>query len=156
MGDSYTCAEGNEATEATEGEKEWIAKIPVTNVDQGFAAMVARHFNAEYHITARCGIGLGCDWQGNRDMALPKWFARTLMESEEPKWDFSRYIPHLVIICLGLNAYSGFHGWEGPVSEENAEDFRATYHAFIATLRQVYPGVKVLALALMCLGFRNR
>lgn len=144
LGDSYTCAEGNEATEL---EMEWTAKMPVTNIDQGFPAMVARHFDAEYHITARSGIGLVCDWQGNRDIALPKWFDRTLMESEEPKWDFSRFIPNLVVICLGLNDYSGFGGWKGQISNENRELFQSAYHGLLATLRRVYPGVKILAVA---------
>jgi len=144
LGDSYTCAEGNEATEA---EMEWTAKIPVTNLDQGFPVLVAKHFNAEYHITARSGIGLVCDWQGNQDIALPKWFDRTLMELETPQWDFSRFIPHLVVVCLGLNDYSGFGGWKGPIPEENAKAFQTAYHEFIAILRKVYPGVKILAVA---------
>jgi hypothetical protein len=144
LGDSFTAAEGNEAAEP---EMEWTAKMPVTNIDQGFAAVIARHFDAEYTATCRSGIGLVNDWQGHRDINLPSRFDWTLMESDQPKWDFSRWIPDLVVICLGLNDYSGFGGWTGSVSDENTELFRTTCHAFLDRIRNVYPGVKIMAVA---------
>jgi hypothetical protein len=144
LGDSFTAAEGNEATEP---EMEWIKKMPVTNIDQGFAAIIARHYGAQYCTTCRPGIGLVNDWQGNKDETLPKRFDRALMDREEPKWDFKQWTPDLVVICLGLNDYSGFGGWQRDVTPENAQLFQRTYHAFIATIRRVYPGVKIAAVA---------
>ena len=41
IGDSFTAAEGNEATEP---EMEWVLKFPVTNIDKGFATIIARHY----------------------------------------------------------------------------------------------------------------
>jgi len=51
LGDSFTAAEGNEATEQ---EMEWEAKMPVTNIDQGFAEMTGRHFSGSgaHHLPA--------------------------------------------------------------------------------------------------------
>lgn len=144
LGDSFTAAEGNEATEA---EMEWTAKMPVTNIDEGFAAVIARHFDAQYTTTCRSGIGLLSDWQGHRDINLPARFDWTLMETDQPKWDFNQWIPDLVVICLGLNDYSGFGGWAGSVSEENSTLFRTTYHEFLDRIRNVYPDVKIVAVA---------
>jgi len=144
LGDSFTAAEGNEATEQ---EMEWEAKMPVTNIDQGFAKMTGRHFQAQVHATCRPGIGMANDWTGDRNMVLSKRFDRALMDFETPKWDFRQWVPNLVVICLGLNDYSGFGGWNHEVSENNSELYRSQYHEFIATIRSVYPKVKILAVA---------
>ncbi len=144
IGDSFTAAEGNEAIRE---ELPWEEKMPVTNIDLGFAVVVARHFEAQYHTTCRSGMGLVCDWTGNHELAMPRHFDRTLMVEEEPKWDFRTWLPDLVVICLGLNDYSGFGGWKEGVAEANSALFRKTYHDFLATIRKVYPGVKILAVA---------
>ncbi len=144
IGDSFTVAEGNEATEA---EMEWKAKFPVTDIDSGFATMIARHYQAQYHITARSGTGVVCDWQGNFSVSMLKYFDRTLMESNQPKWEFKQWIPNLVVICLGLNDLSGLKGKDGTVSPENTAIFRDGYHEFIADVRQAYSHVKILAVA---------
>jgi hypothetical protein len=44
IGDSYTAAEGNEASGET---LSWKRKMPVSDSDQGFAAMVARDCHAD-------------------------------------------------------------------------------------------------------------
>lgn len=152
LGDSFTAAEGNEATEP---EMEWEAKMPVTNIDQGFAFMIGRHFQAEVHTTCRPGIGMANDWTGDRSMVLSKRFDRALMDFEEPKWDFKQWIPDLVVICLGLNDYSGFGGWESKVSDDDSRFYREKYHEFIGMIRNVYPDVKILAVAAPVLWIRK-
>jgi Carbohydrate esterase 2 N-terminal len=144
IGDSYTAAEGNEATEP---EMQWEAKFPVTNIDKGFATIIARHYNAQYHTTCRSGIGMVCDWQGKFDISMPNYFDRALMEKPEPKWDFKKWIPDLVIICLGLNDLSGLKGKDEKISEENSGIFRNGYHDFLKTVRKVYHGVPIIAVA---------
>ncbi len=144
IGDSFTAAEGNEAKDSV---MEWEAKFPVTDIDSGFAVMVARHFDAQYHITARSGIGMVCDWQGKFDVSMPHYFDRTLMESSEPKWDFKQWVPNLVVICLGLNDHSGLRGKDGKVSRKNSLVFRKGYHEFLSRVRKEYPGVPILAVS---------
>jgi Carbohydrate esterase 2 N-terminal/GDSL-like Lipase/Acylhydrolase family len=142
IGDSFTAAEGNEAKDSV---MKWEEKFPVTDIDSGFAAMTARHFDAEYHITARSGIGMVCDWQGKFDVSMPHYFDRTLMESAEPRWDFKRWTPDLVVICLGLNDHSGLMGKNRKVSRKNSMRFRIEYAKFLATVREAYPGVPIIA-----------
>jgi hypothetical protein len=144
IGDSFTAAEGNEATLP---EMKWEDKFPVTDIDSGFAVMVARFFSSQYHITARSGIGMVCDWQGNFGVSMPNYFDRTLMESAEPKWDFKKWVPDLVVICLGLNDYSGLKGKDGRISARNSAIFREGYHRFLSTVRKVYPRVPILAVS---------
>jgi len=149
IGDSFTAAEGNEATKVT---MPWEETFPVTNIDLGFAPLVAKHFGAQYHTICRSGSGMVCDWQGNEELAIPRLFDRTLMEEPYPKWDFASWIPELAVICLGLNDHSGLKASglkdaSANVPPEKSAQFRAGYHDFVGLLRLIYPGVKILAVA---------
>jgi hypothetical protein len=144
IGNSYTAGESDEATVQ---ELTWEERYPVTNIDKGFAVLIANHFNADYCTTCRSGCGMVCDWQGNFNGSVPKLFDRTLMESPEPKWNFYKWIPDLVVIALGLNDYSGLKNKDENVTEEKSAIFQKGYHQFIKILRTVYPGVKILAVA---------
>lgn len=144
IGDSFTAAESNEATKP---QLPWEERYPVTNIDKGFAADIAQHFNAEYHTTCRSGSGMVCDWQGNVNESIPRRFDRTLMEASEPKWDFKHWNPDVVVICLGLNDYSGLKDKDGNVSQEKSTFFRKGYHGFLGTVRSVYPGVKIVVVS---------
>jgi hypothetical protein len=144
IGDSFTAAESNEATAP---QLAWEDRFPVTNIDRGFAAFIAQHYAADYVTTCRSGSGMVCDWRGDTTAALPALFDRTLMEAAGPKWDFDSWTPQVVVICLGLNDYSGLRGNDGTVSEERSTRFRSGYHAFIARLRRLYPSVRIVAVA---------
>ncbi len=144
IGDSFTVAESNEATAPSLA---WEDRYPVTNTDKGFAADIARYFDAQYTIAARSGAGMYCDWQSDTNAAIPKLFDRTLMEAPEPKWNFSSWVPDVAVVCLGLNDHSGLKGKDGRVSDENSALFRKTYHKFLTTLRTVYPNVRIVAVA---------
>ena len=144
IGDSFTAAESDEATSPS---LPWEERYPVTNIDRGFAADIAEHFGAQNTTTCRSGSGMVCDWQGNVNESIPKKFDRTLMESAEPKWDFNKWVPNVVVVCLGLNDYSGLRSKDGTVTSENSILFRTTYHDFLGTLRSVYPTVRIVAVA---------
>jgi hypothetical protein len=144
IGDSFTAAESNEAGEP---QLPWEARFPVTNIDKGFAPLIAQHFSAQYTTTCRSGSGMVCDWQGNKLQSIPIRFDRVLMDADESKWNFSRWIPDVVVICLGLNDFSGLKDKDGAVSDENSALFRTTYHNFLATVRLVYPRVTIVAIA---------
>jgi hypothetical protein len=144
IGDSFTAAESNEATVQ---ELAWEDRFPVTNIDKGFARVIARHYNAQYHTICRSGIGMVCDWQGKTDHTMPMIFNRTLMEAPEPIWDFNQWVPDLVVIALGLNDHSGLKDKNGNVSDDKSAFFRKGYHEFIATVREAYPGVRILAVS---------
>ena len=144
IGDSFTAAESNEATEPS---LPWEARFPVTNIDKGFAPLLAKHFQAQYITTCCSGGGMVCDWQGKRTGTLPSRFDRTLMDAAQPVWDFSKWIPDAVVICLGLNDYSGLKDSFGHVSAERSQLFVDAYHLFLTRIRSVYPGVRIVAVA---------
>ncbi len=144
IGDSFTCAAGNEWTSNdTQPPDE-----SYTNIDEGFGPIIARHYGAQYHMTSISGYGLVLDWQGNYANNLPDRFDRALGYTNLPKWDFEQWIPNLVVICLGLNDYNGWNGYTiGTLPEDEKDLFESRYHDYISWIRLVYPGVKILAVA---------
>ncbi len=144
IGDSFTAGESNEATVQ---ELPWEARFPVTNIDESFAVVIARHYKADYRTICRSGIGMVCDWEGKTDLAMPMFYNRTLMERPLPLWDMKQWTPQLIVIALGLNDYSGLKDPAGIVTEEKTAFFKKGYRDFVATLRSYYPGARILAVS---------
>ena len=143
IGDSFTSAAGNEAP----SEEAPTPMQAFTNIDKGFGPIVAKNYGAQYHISSICGIGLTLDWQGIYTYNMRDYFDRGLASQDEPKWDFEQWQPNLVVIALGLNDYSGYGGYQNDIQEEETAEYIASYHEFIGTIRDYYPGVKILAVA---------
>jgi len=143
IGDSFTSASGNEYTKPDKPADD----APLTNIYEGFGPIIARHYGAQYMMTSRSGYGMVEDWQSNRSGNLPDIYGGTHIYTAAPPWDFEQWIPNLVVIGLGLNDYSGFGGYSGTVSESNKTLYKTRYHEFIGTIRDNYPGVKILAVA---------
>ena len=144
IGDSFTSASGNEYT-GTDSPPDGTEQY--TNIYEGFGPIVARHYGAQYMMTGISGFGMVLDWTGLYSKNLPDYYDRALLYTAEPKWDFEQWQPNLVVIGLGLNDYSGFEGYTDVVDEQETELYKTTYHDFITTVRDVYPGVKILAVA---------
>jgi hypothetical protein len=142
IGDSYTSASGNEYTGTDAAPSDSL-----TNIYLGFGPIVARHFGAQYMMTSRGGIGLVLDWQGVYGDCMPNCYDRTLYYSTTPQWDYSQYVPNLVVVCLGLNDYSGWGGYSAQPSDQCAQYYRTKYHDFIATIMGVNTGAKILCVA---------
>ncbi len=143
IGDSFTSASGNEYTEP--GKPPDVAVC--TNIYEGFGPIIARHYQAQYHATSISGWGMVLDWLGDRTKNIPDSFDQTHLFTVLPQWDFESWIPNLVVIGLGLNDYSGFGGWSGGLTQDETDLYKSRYHEFLQTIRDVYPGAKILAVA---------
>lgn len=144
IGDSFTSSQGNEYNKEDKPEDDTY----ITNSYEGYASITSRYFNADYQITSRSGYGMAVDWIGNSEGNLPSLFDRTIIPLKEPKWNFDRFQPDLVVINLGLNDYSGFNGYgDKGVSKENTELFIKKYNDFVEEIKSVYPDAKILCVA---------
>jgi hypothetical protein len=141
IGDSFTSAEWNELTGAADSD------APVTNIYEGFGPIVGRHYGAEVHMTSISGWGLVVEWQGDYTKNLPDQFGQAHAFGRSQPWDFNRWAPNLVVIGLGLNDYNAFGGYGGTISDADRNLFIGRYHEFLSAIRDVYPGVKMLAVA---------
>lgn len=66
----------------------------------GYAAITARHFNAEYSCIARSGIGVLVSWF---PQIMPEMYDRLNGGDSTGTWDFGEYKPDVVVINLFQN-----------------------------------------------------
>ncbi len=120
IGDSITCAFGNEAA-----NKEEKFTAATQNAWLSYGAIAAREVNADYVAIAASGKKL------HPDNTIVSLYDRVLANAGTPKWDFSSWIPDAVVINLATNDFSK----ENP--EESA--WIAAYVDFIKQIQSRYP-----------------
>lgn len=148
IGNSITCGHG--------------ADVPSDSADSGapnyfnnywaYGAITARHFNAQYHCTAKSGIGVMVSWF---PQIMPEIFDRTNPGDSASKWNFSQYTPDIVVVNLFQNdswivnqpANAQFKARFGN-SKPSEEAIVKAYANFIQSIRRRYPTAKIIC----CLG----
>jgi len=123
FGNSITCGYGIEGG----------ARPSFDNSYKAYAAVAARQLNAQIHTTSYSGIGVVNGYPPflmkdmyNRTIAITSYYPFPTNNT----WDFTRFIPDVVIVALGTNDYSkGF----------NAVTFKPGYTDLIAQIRIAYP-----------------
>lgn len=106
IGNSITCGYGTESADRNESFR------PETeNVWKSWASIVSRTFDADFHVIAHSGLGVirnyGDSLRVSEDpVPMPTRFNQALDMETAPLWDFSRWIPDVVVINLGTNDFS--------------------------------------------------
>lgn len=106
IGNSITCGYG------TEGANRHESFRPETeNAWKSWASIISRAFDADCHIVAHSGLGVIRNYGDSLRVSeypvpMPDRFNRTLDMETAPLWDFSRWIPDVVVINLGTNDFS--------------------------------------------------
>lgn len=119
-----------------------------TNNYLTYGALTARHFNAEYHCTAKGGIGIMVSWF---PQIMPEVYNRINPQDENSFWDFSKYQPQIVVINLFQNdswivnianheSFKQRFGTEKP-SESQIID---AYQTFVQSIRNNYPNAAIV------------
>ena len=115
-----------------------------------YAAITARHFHAQCHYTAKSGIGIMVSWF---PLIMPEMYDRLDPTDADSRWDFSTYVPDLVVINLLQN-----DAWitNMPTNEQfkqrfgtqrPSEDFIIqSYRNFVQKIRQVYPKAQIICM----------
>ena len=67
---------------------------------------------------------------------MPYYFNKTLLTSEKPFWNFKRWKPNIVVICLGTNDFS-------TEPKPSKELFIKEYRKLISTIRGKYGNIKI-------------
>jgi GDSL-like Lipase/Acylhydrolase family len=117
---------------------------------EAYGAITARHFNAQYHCTSKSGIGVLVSWF---PLIMPEMYDRLNPNDSNSKWDFSKYIPDVVVINLLQN-----DSWiiEMPENGEFKKKFGtkkpdqnfivASYKKFVQTVRLKYPKAQIICM----------
>jgi lysophospholipase L1-like esterase len=115
-----------------------------------YAAITARHFNAQCHYTAKSGIGVMVSWF---PLIMPEMYNRLDPTDSESRWDFSTYRPDLVVINLLQNdawitnmpANEQFKRRFG--TQRPSEEFIIqAYRNFVREVRRVYPKARIICM----------
>jgi hypothetical protein len=143
IGDSHTAALAVEATD-------W-SKISVLshNAYRSYACITARHFSADIHLCAASGKGLvhnHSDPLSRSLLPIPVLYERTLVSSNQSPWDFSRWIPRIVVLNIGTNDFAERFEMLADPRKTIAEErfFIERYHSLLDQLRSRYPGVAIV------------
>jgi hypothetical protein len=115
-----------------------------------YAALTARHFDAELHNTSKSGIGVTVSWF---PLTMPEMYDRLDATDPNSKWDFSKYTPDVVVINLFQNDC-----WlvKLPNNDQFKARFGATpptpefiinaYQNFVKSIRSKYPEAKIICI----------
>jgi hypothetical protein len=136
IGDSYTVGYGNESPSRTCDEQKLRA---YTNTNRSFPTLIAKAFHAQGMILGWSGEGMIRNYGDSNkksDTPYPSYYGKTLCAIDS-NWNFTRWTPDLVVICLCTNDYS-----TTPHPDETA--FVNAYHAFITRVLGNYPNAHIL------------
>lgn len=132
IGDSITCGAGTDESEIKCDKGLWFDEH---NAYMSYGATVARQLNAQYHLTSVSGIGMihSCC---NMTVVMPQVFDKMMLRNDSIRWDFSRYTPDVVTICLGQND-----------GVQDSTAFCSAYLKFVNRIRTYYPKADIVCLS---------
>ncbi|HEX3006063.1 MAG TPA: SGNH/GDSL hydrolase family protein [Bacteroidales bacterium] len=142
-GNSITC--GYAADDSSGGDS-WFGYYE--NGYMSYAALTARHFDAQYNFVSKSGIGILISWF---PMIMTEMYDRTDPTDPTSKWNFSKYTPDIVVINLFQN-----DSWL--VKNHNHEQFKSrfgtrepqsdtiinAYKDFVSLIRARYPRAHII------------
>ncbi|MGI4736967.1 MAG: SGNH/GDSL hydrolase family protein [Janthinobacterium lividum] len=131
IGNSITCGTGSDQSVVPCGKGKWHDQH---NAYMAYGPTTARALGAQWQLTAVSGIGLmhSCC---NMTLVMPQVFDKINLRENAIAWDFSRYQPDVVTICLGQN--DGI---------QDSTTFCGNYVTFLNTMRQHYPKAQLVCL----------
>ncbi len=113
-----------------------------------YAALTARHFNAQYSCIARSGIGVMLSWFPE---IMPEVYDRLNPADSTSKWDFNKYHPDIVVINLFQNdswlvnkpEHAQFRARFG-ATRPTGEFIVKSYRNFVSSIRSKYPKAQII------------
>lgn len=147
VGDSITCGYGIEG----------VVNVDTFNTRQenpytAYAASTARNFNADFNLISWSGIGVLSSWvEDTAEKPLDNWLSPVLYPCtdaaysndihQEPfeQWDFSRFVPQVIVINLGTNDES----WTKNIPER-VEAFKVKYYDYLKLIRSKNPDADII------------
>jgi hypothetical protein len=143
FGNSITCAY---AVIDSTGQDRGTA--PYENAWLSYAALTARHYDADFNLTARSGIGIMVSWF---PQTMPEMYDRLDPTDSESKWDFSKYQPDVVVINLCQNdawivklpqndQFKARFGDKAPTDEQIIK----AYKDFVKSIREKYRKAQII------------
>ena len=131
IGNSITCGTGSDLSKIPCDSGQWYDQH---NAYLSYGPTTARNLKSQWHLTSISGIGLvhSCC---NMTVTMPQVFNKVNLRTDSIKWDFKKYEPQLVTICLGQND-----------GAQDSVKFCKAYVNFIKDIRKHYPDADIICL----------
>lgn len=143
-GNSITCGYADE--DSTHGNNSSVGYFE--NNYLTYAAITARHFNAQYSCIAKSGIGIMVSWF---PLIMPEMYNRLDPTDATSKWNFEKYTPDIVVINLFQNDSWIVNMPNNPqfkyrfgTKKPDAAFIVAAYKNFVASIRNKYPHASII------------
>jgi lysophospholipase L1-like esterase len=137
IGNSITCGYGVEGASANSPFKN-----ETENATLSYAALTGRALNADYAMVAYSGKGVVRNYgDANKTSTdpMPSLYGRTLCSDSTKTWDYTSWVPQVVVINLGTNDFS-----TQPYPDKSV--FQDAYKQLINRVQSQYPDVAVFCL----------
>ncbi len=144
IGDSYTVGYGNTSafTQCTPDDI-----FQTTDAQEGFPALTAKHFNADYQVNAFSGLGMVRNYDGHEHpkYRMPMLYPRAIFDDPTPA-DRTGWQPQIIIIGIGGNDFSTPLHDDEPWKTRDAlvADYEATFVTFVKNVRAANPGAFII------------
>jgi len=121
-----------------------------TNFYHSYAALTARHFDANYSAIVKSGIGITISWEPD---IMPEIWDRLDPTDPLSSWDFSKNVPEVVVVNLlqndsWLTLLPDFPEYKRrfPERAPSIEFVTARYQDFVRDLRGKYPAAHIICM----------
>ena len=130
----------------------WNEQIQHSDAFRAFGPIVARAFNADYHLTSVSGIGLVRNYSNKYDARpLPAIYNLVHLNDQTnvKRWNLNNFVPDVVLIELGTNDFS-----PGDSARPKMDTLvhKKAYISFIDTLKIYWPKAQYLIMGSPLLG----
>ena len=150
IGDSYTVGYGNASSINIDGEMQKESGRDCTNAENNaytntnlaYGSITAQELNAQYHISAVSGLGVIRNYSGSSSSAFPEYYRRKIIADKNSKWDFTEWVPDIVVVFLGINDWS--EGLDENELGSFSIKYQDAYRNLLYEIRTNYPGVKIV------------
>lgn len=118
------------------------------NSFNSYAAILARKMNAQLHNISQGGVAL-LKGTGFVDFSMEEMYDCIEYNpalGKTKKWDFSKYIPHIVIVAIGQNDAYPDNYMATDFDSDKSKNWRIHYEAFIRKLREIYPLATIICM----------
>ena len=132
IGDSITCGSGIDQSTVKCDQGKWYDQH---NAYLSYGPTTARTLDAEWHLTSVSGIGMIHSCCGMK-ITMPQVFDKVQLRDDSLQWDFTKFTPDVVTICLGQND-----------GKQDSVAFCSAYVHFIRKVRSYYPKADIVCLS---------
>lgn len=144
IGASMTCGYGNDTVIATSGNPTTGFTSKHEDNYNSFGAITSRSLNTQYVCVGHAGKGIYRNQNNTTTNIVPDFYQYYSLY-QKTQWDFTKYIPDVVVINLGNNDFAPEAST--PPSMVDSAKFVNAFITFTSTIRSKYPNAKIICTA---------